>query len=145
MSYIASDVVISEEEIRAILPDQYDTQVGKIINSIDDLCRTWIERSPFIVMSTVDKGGKIDTSPKGDPAGFVEVIDSQTLAIPDRPGNNRFDSFLNIIATGRIGLVFFVPNRSEVVRISGTEQVVRDFDCVTRWQLTLGCLILQFW
>ncbi|MEH6739483.1 MAG: MSMEG_1061 family FMN-dependent PPOX-type flavoprotein [Sulfitobacter sp.] len=128
MSYIASDVVISEEEIRAILPDQYDTQVGKIINSIDDLCRTWIERSPFLVTSTVDKGGKIDRSPKGDPAGFVKVIDSQTLAIPDRPGNNRFDSFLNIIATGRISLVFFVPNRSEVVRISGTGQVVRDFD-----------------
>lgn len=142
MSYEPSDVVSSEEEIRAILPDQYEAQVGKIISKIDDLCRTWIERSPFIVVSTVSKNGSIDTSPKGDPAGFVKVIDSQTLAIPDRPGNNRFDSFLNIIETGRIGLVFLVPNRSEVVRVSGTAQVVRDIDL--RNQLALNDRVPDF-
>ena len=128
MSYVARDVVSSEEEVRAVLPDQYEAQIGKVITCIDDLCRAWIENSPFIVMSTVDKNGRIDTSPKGDPAGFIKVVDPQTLAIPDRPGNNRFDSFLNIIETGRIGLVFLVPNRSEVVRVSGTAQVVRDID-----------------
>lgn len=77
-------------------------------------------------MSTVDKAGRLDVSPKGDPAGFVKVINPQTLAIPDRPGNHRFDSFCNILATGRIGLVFFVPNRNEVVRVNGAAQVVRD-------------------
>ncbi|MEP5759103.1 MAG: MSMEG_1061 family FMN-dependent PPOX-type flavoprotein [Litoreibacter sp.] len=142
MSYNASDVVSSEEEIRAILPDQYDAQIGKVINTIDDLCRTWIERSPFIVISTVSKDGRVDTSPKGDPAGFVKVIDAQTLAIPDRPGNNRFDSFINIIETGRIGLVFLVPNRSEVVRVSGTAQVVRDIGL--RNQMALNSRVPDF-
>jgi PPOX class probable FMN-dependent enzyme len=142
MSYVASDVVSSEEEIRAILPDQYEAQIGKIISTIDDLCRTWIERSPFIVISTVSKKGRVDTSPKGDPAGFVKVLDSQTLAIPDRPGNNRFDSFLNIVETGRIGLVFLVPNRTEVVRVSGTAQVVRDIEL--RNQLALNSRVPDF-
>ncbi len=142
MSYIASDVVTSEEKIRATLPDQYEAQIGKIITCIDDLCQAWIENSPFVVMSTVSKSGKIDTSPKGDPAGFVKVIDSQTLAIPDRPGNNRFDSFINILETGHIGLVFLVPNRSEVVRVSGTAQVVRDIEL--RNQLALNGRVPEF-
>lgn len=136
MPYKASDIVTSEAEVRAILPDQYEAQQGKIIGTIDDLCRVWIERSPFIVISTVGKDGRIDTSPKGDPAGFVKVMDSQTLAIPDRPGNNRFDSFRNILETGRIGLVFVVPNRNEVVRVSGTAQIVRDAEL--RNQLALN-------
>jgi PPOX class probable FMN-dependent enzyme len=142
MSYIATDVVSSEEEIRAVLPDQYEAQIGKIIPHIDELCQTWIENSPFVVMSTVSKNGKIDTSPKGDPAGFVKILDAHTLAIPDRPGNNRFDSFINIIETGRIGLVFLVPNRSEVVRVSGTAQVVRDIEL--RNQLALNERVPDF-
>jgi PPOX class probable FMN-dependent enzyme len=93
-------------------------------------------------VSTVSIEGRVDTSPKGDPAGFVKVIDSQTLAIPDRPGNNRFDSFLNIIQTGRIGLVFLVPNRTEVVRVSGTAQVVRDMEL--RSQLALNSRVPDF-
>ncbi|MEM6945644.1 MAG: MSMEG_1061 family FMN-dependent PPOX-type flavoprotein, partial [Pseudomonadota bacterium] len=86
----------------------------------------WIERSPFLVMTTSDADGRLDCSPKGDPAGFVKVIDDKTLAIPDRPGNRRFDGFLNIFQTGRIGLIFFVPNRNETVRVNGKAQVVRD-------------------
>jgi len=142
MSYEARDVVSSEDEVRAILPDQYEAQVGKVISFVDDLCQSWIERSPFVVMSTVAKNGRVDTSPKGDPAGFVKVIDRQTLAIPDRPGNNRFDSFLNIIETGRIGLVFLVPNRNEVVRVSGSAQVVRDIEL--RNQLALNDRVPDF-
>ncbi|MEP2640955.1 MULTISPECIES: MSMEG_1061 family FMN-dependent PPOX-type flavoprotein [Roseobacteraceae] len=142
MSYKPSDVVTSEEDVRAILPDQYEAQTGKIITFIDDLCRTWIERSPFIVMSTVGQNGKVDTSPKGDPAGFVKVIDPQTLAIPDRPGNNRFDSFRNIIDTGRIGLVFLVPNRNEVVRVSGSACVVRDAEL--RQQMAINGRVPEF-
>ncbi|MEL7265517.1 MAG: RHS repeat-associated core domain-containing protein, partial [Planctomycetota bacterium] len=70
--------------------------------------------------------GCIDVSPKGDPIGFVKVLDRHTLALPDRPGNHRFDSFRNILDTGQVGLMFLVPNRTEVVRVSGTAQVVRD-------------------
>ena len=100
-------------------------QTTKFIDHIDDLVATWIERSTFLTMATYDAGGNVDVSPKGDPAGFVKVLDERTLAIPDRPGNHRFDSFANILETGRIGLVFLVPNRNEVVRVNGSARIVR--------------------
>jgi PPOX class probable FMN-dependent enzyme len=128
MSYKATDVITTQEGIRDVIDGVFASQALKILDHIDDLCRVWIERSPFLVMSTIDKAGCLDTSPKGDPAGFVKVIDAKTIAIPDRPGNHRFDSFTNILETGRIGLVFMVPNRNEVVRVNGSAQIVRDQD-----------------
>ena len=124
--YKPSDVVTRQEEIRSVIPDQYSSQTGKIIDYIDELIRIWIERSPFQTMATYDASGNVDISPKGDPAGFVKVLDAKTLAIPDRPGNHRFDTFLNILDTGRIAVMFMVPNRREVVRVNGRAQVVRD-------------------
>jgi len=126
--YEPSDVVTSEDEIRAVIPGTFERQVHKVIDHIDDFVRVWIERSPFLTMATVSAEGAVDVSPKGDPAGFVKVLDEKTLAIPDRPGNHRFDSFLNLLETGRIGLMFMVPNRTEVVRVNGSAQVVRDAD-----------------
>lgn len=127
MPYQPTDVVATEQELRTIVPRPPNgTQDVKIIDHIDKHCRVWIERSPFLVMTTSDADGRLDCSPKGDPAGFVKVIDDKTLAIPDRPGNRRFDGFLNIFQTGRVGLIFFVPNRNETVRVNGTAQVVRD-------------------
>ena len=124
--YPADEVIESEAEIRAVIDGIQPAQVTKIIDHIDRHCRAWIERSPFLTMATVDAGGRVDVSPKGDPAGFVKVLDARTLAIPDRPGNHRFDGFRNILETGRIGLVFFVPNRNEVVRVNGSARIVRD-------------------
>lgn len=127
MPYQPTDVVTTEEELRTIVPlAPNGTQDVKIIDHIDTHCRVWIERSPFLVMTTSDSMGRLDCSPKGDPAGFVKVLDDKTLAIPDRPGNRRFDGFINIFQTGRIGLIFLVPNRNETVRVSGTAQLVRD-------------------
>lgn len=126
--YEPSDVVTSEAEIRAVIPGTIERQVRKVIDHIDEHVRIWIERSPFMTMATYSANGAVDVSPKGDPAGFVKVLDDKTLAIPDRPGNHRFDSFLNILETGRVGLMFLVPNRLEVVRVSGRAQVVRDVE-----------------
>lgn len=128
MPYQPTDILTSETEIREIIDGIHPAQTLKILDHIDTHCRVWIERSPFIVMSTVDAAGKLDSSPKGDPAGFVKVVDEKTLAIPDRPGNHRFDSFQNILQTGRIGIVFLVPNRNEVVRVNGSAKIVRDAD-----------------
>lgn len=119
-------MVSSEEEIRSVIPDQFSSQTGKIIDHIDKHIRLWIERSPFLTIATYNASGQVDISPKGDPAGFVKVLDDKTLAIPDRPGNHRFDTFLNILDTGRIAVMFMVPNRREVVRVNGRAQVVRD-------------------
>ena len=126
MAYEPTDIINSQAQIREVIDGIHAAQELKILDHIDNHCRVWIERSPFIVMSTVDRQGNLDASPKGDPAGFVRVLDDKTLAIPDRPGNHRFDSFHNILETGRIGLVFMVPNRNEVVRVNGRAQIVRD-------------------
>lgn len=126
MSYVVTDPVRSEAEVRAVVDGIHIAQKHKVLDHIDRHCRAWIEHSTFLVMSTVDALGRVDASPKGDPAGFVKLVDNKTLAIPDRPGNHLFMSFRNILETGRIGLVFLVPNRNEVVRVNGTAQVARD-------------------
>ncbi|MEJ6395031.1 pyridoxamine 5'-phosphate oxidase family protein [Gymnodinialimonas sp. 2305UL16-5] len=126
MTYEVTDPVHSEAEIRAVVDGIHIAQRHKVIDHIDHHCRAWIAHSPFVVMSTVDSNGRVDASPKGDPAGFVKVIDDKTLAIPDRPGNHLFFGFRNILQTGRIGLVFLVPNRNEVVRVNGSAQIARD-------------------
>lgn len=124
--YQPTDVVTSLDSVFARYTKVSASQQTKILDHVDDLIRIWVERSPFLTMATVSAAGQVDVSPKGDPAGFVKVLDDKTIAIPDRPGNHRFDTFANILETGRIGLVFLVPNRNEVVRINGHAQIVED-------------------
>ncbi|MCX7890241.1 MAG: pyridoxamine 5'-phosphate oxidase family protein [Rhodobacteraceae bacterium] len=124
--YQPTDRVTSAEQVRAVLPKDFASQTGKVIDHVDDYVRLWIERSPFVAVGTFDRAGRADVAPKGDPAGFVKVLDRHTLAIPDRPGNHRFDTFQNILETGRIALMFMVPNRNEVVRVNGRAEIVRD-------------------
>lgn len=126
--YEPKDVVTSATEIRELLGDCYPSQVNKVIDHIDDHCREWIARSPFIVLASTDARGRVDVSPKGDPAGFVKVLDRHTLAIPDRPGNRRADTFFNVLENPHIGVMFVVPKRREVVRVSGTAIITRDGD-----------------
>ncbi|MFK7874286.1 MAG: pyridoxamine 5'-phosphate oxidase family protein [Paracoccaceae bacterium] len=128
MPYQPKDIVTTRAELRDVHPHMHPSQPGKVIDHIDAHCRAWIARSPFMMMATYDASGRVDVSPKGDPPGFVKVLDAHTLAVPDRPGNHRFDGFQNIFETGRIGLVFLVPNRNEVVRVNGRAVVVRDMD-----------------
>jgi PPOX class probable FMN-dependent enzyme len=87
----------------------------------------FIQASPFLILSTYGEKG-IDCSPRGDPAGFVRVIDKNTLLIPDRKGNNRLDSLKNILSNGKIGLIFLVPNAGETIRVSGRAEILIDED-----------------
>jgi predicted pyridoxine 5'-phosphate oxidase superfamily flavin-nucleotide-binding protein len=113
-------------EVKAILGKDFPSQVAKIIDHIDSHCRAWIERCPFVVISSTNAAGAMDVSPTGDPPGFVKVLDKHTLAVPDRMGNHRGDTFLNVLENPSVGLLFIVPKRREVVRVSGEAQVVRD-------------------
>jgi len=133
--YTPKDIVTSPEALYDGARQPYDSQTAKFIDHIDEHCRNWIAHSTFLTMATVDGAGNMDVSPKGDPAGFVKVLDRKTLAIPDRPGNHRYDGFHNILETGRIGLVFLVPNRNEVVRVNGSAVVVTDAE--VRAQLSI--------
>lgn len=124
--YIPEQVVTTTAELETILGEQFDSQIDKVIDHVDEHCRAWIERSPFVIVSSASASGALDVSPKGDPPGFVRVLDPKTLAVPDRPGNHRGDTFRNVLENPDVGLMFVVPKRREVVRISGTASIVRD-------------------
>ena len=98
----------------------------EIVHELDKHCRKFISLSPFLLIATADANGNMDVSPKGDPPGFVHVLDDQTLAIPDRPGNKRADGFIHIIENPRVGLFFMVPGYRETLRVAGSAQIVRD-------------------
>jgi len=88
--------------------------------------RAYIERSPFLLLATCDAAGKMDVSPKGDAPGFARVEDETTLVIPDRPGNHLAYGHLNILSTGRAGVVFLIPGTPETVRVNGRAELTRD-------------------
>lgn len=124
--YKAQNVVRTKEEIQELLGEASINQRQKRIDHIDVHCRTWIERTPFIVIATSGPDGLTDVSPKGDPAGFVKVLDEKTIAVPDRLGNRRADTFLNVLENPKVGLLFVIPRRSETLRVNGSAEIIRD-------------------
>lgn len=115
------------QRLRELMP--FDSSSGnalKVTDSLNDVARRFIDLCPFIVVATKSNGGLIDVSPKGDPAGFVKVLDDKTLAIPDRLGNHRADGFVNILTDPNIAVVFFVPNHGFSLRVAGRARIVRD-------------------
>jgi uncharacterized protein len=100
--------------------------VKKVRASLHPHHRSWIEASPYFVIATSDASGRCDASPKGDPPGSVRVLDDRTLAIPDRPGNRRVDSFLNVLSNPHVALIFLVPGRLDTLRVNGHARLVRE-------------------
>ena len=98
----------------------------KVMKRLDEHATAFIARSPFLVLGTADARGRQDVSPRGDPPGFVRVLDDRTLAIPDRPGNRRIDSLLNIASHPNVSLLFLVPGFDDTLRVNGTAQISRD-------------------
>jgi len=126
MSVQFEEIVTSEDRLRDIKGWPGDLARDKIIDHIDQHVATFIAKSPFLLMSSRGPDGREDISPKGDPAGFVKILDTKTLAIPDRPGNRRMDTFSNLITDDQIGLIFLIPGHQDTLRISGRAQIVRD-------------------
>src|SRR5262249_62189465 len=89
----------------------------KTLHRLDKYARTYIERSPFLCIGTADENGNADVSPRGDPPGFVRVIDDETIIIPDRPGNNRVDTMQKIIANPQIGILILIPGFDSNIRV----------------------------
>ena len=100
----------------------------KVLHRLDGHCRQFFALSPFLVIATADADGGVDASPRGDPAGFVRVLDDTTLLLPDRPGNNRVDSFGNLLSNPGVGLIFFVPGIEETLRVNGAATVTTEDD-----------------
>ncbi len=124
--------VTSLESLRALIGTPGELVIKKELPQLDKHMRQFIAQSPFLVLSTHGSDGKCDASPRGDAPGFVQVIDERTLLIPDRRGNKRVDSLQNILATGRIGLIFLIPGVGESLRINGRAQLIQDEDWLSR-------------
>ena len=121
-----SDVVTSDEELRAVIGHPKQRTIDKVTTTIDDNSRRFIAHAPFMVIASVMENGLLDVSPKGDPAGFVRVLDERTIAIPDRLGNRRIDTLRNILKNPAVGLIFLIPGTGHTLRVSGKAAIVRD-------------------
>jgi uncharacterized protein len=120
------EILSTEDEVEAVIGKPAPRILAKVVSSLDDICRAFIARSPFVVVGSSDSNGHFDLSPKGDLPGFVQVLDNQTIAIPERPGNRRADTFRNVLQNPRVGLIFIVPGKGETLRVSGSARIVRD-------------------
>ena len=118
--------VSSEAELRDLLGEPAARSVTKERPGLHQRDREWLAASPFCLIATADAGGRCDVSPKGDPPGFTYIIDDQTIAIPDRPGNRRADGFRNVLANPYAGTIYLVPGRTETLRINGRARLLRD-------------------
>ncbi|MEO5875743.1 MAG: pyridoxamine 5'-phosphate oxidase family protein [Streptosporangiaceae bacterium] len=118
--------ITSAAELRELLGTPMSLAANKDRFRLHELDRLWLAHSPFVLVGTSDPAGNCDVSPKGDPAGFVRVLDDHTISIPERPGNRRADGFLNILDNPHVGLNFFVPGRNDTLRINGRARLVRD-------------------
>ncbi len=118
----ASHRVTSIEQLEAIYGVPQGASVAKEIDHIAPAYRRLIEAAPFVAIATGDEHG-YDCSPKGDAPGFVRILDDRTLAIPDRPGNNRIDGFRNIIRNPYIALLFLIPGVGETLRVNGRASI----------------------
>lgn len=118
--------VADAQELRAVVGEVHLIAERKVLDRLDHFCRDFIALSPFLVLASSDSEGRADASPRGDGPGFVQVLDEKTLLIPDRRGNNRVDSFGNVLSSPGVGLVFFVPGINETLRVNGRARLTRD-------------------
>jgi PPOX class probable FMN-dependent enzyme len=118
------DVAESEDEVRNLYAVPSDLSLRKSLSQLDEHCRNFIARSPFLCLATSHGGGSADISPRGDAPGFVRVLDSTTLLIPDRLGNNRLDSLTNLIRNPHLALLLFIPGVDETLRINGRGKII---------------------
>jgi uncharacterized protein len=142
-----SNILRTESELRAVYKPPAAGVVAKDIGQIDAHFRRFIELSPFLCMGTMGADGLGDVTPRGGEPGFVRVLDSKHLAMPDRPGNNRLDGLSNLLRQPGIGLVFFVPGFEDTLRVNGMAQIVTDLALKQRFlaeeRLPLSVIVIE--
>ncbi|MEM7060489.1 MAG: MSMEG_1061 family FMN-dependent PPOX-type flavoprotein [Pseudomonadota bacterium] len=125
-------LVTDRAALRAIIPEAGPRPAGKVIDHIDPNCARFIAASPFLVLGTYGPDGLVDLSPKGDPAGFVQVLDQKTLLVPDRLGNGRLDSFENLLENPTVSLIFLIPGHNDTLRVGGRGKLTTQPDLLER-------------
>lgn len=122
------EFIESREQLRTIYktPAPDAGSIRKELKQLDGHCRSFIAKSPFVLIGSSDGRGNADVTPKGDRPGFAAIIDNSTIAIPDRPGNNRVDTLENLIANPSVGLLFLIPGMNETLRVNGDARITTD-------------------
>lgn len=123
---LTSAIVATETELRELLGEPLPMTRAKVLDRLNPLTRKFVERSPFLCLATSDAYGKCDVSPRGDPTGFVRILDDRTLLIPERPGNRLADSLRNILNNPHVGLLFVVPGVDDTFRVNGRATLTTD-------------------
>lgn len=119
-------MISAEDALRATLGEPSEVVQAKVSHRLNELTRQFVERSPFLCLATSAADGTCDVSPRGDPAGFVKVLDERTLLLPDRPGNRLADSFRNVLENPHVALLFVIPGISDTFRVNGRAAIVED-------------------
>jgi PPOX class probable FMN-dependent enzyme len=120
--------VTTVDDLRAIVGHPNSYAANKVGSRLSAVQRDWLAHSPLGFVATTDARGRVDVSPKGDPPGFVHVIDDTTIAIPERPGNKRVDGYLNVLERPYVGTLFLIPGRGDTLRINGSARILADAD-----------------
>jgi PPOX class probable FMN-dependent enzyme len=116
----------AEDGLRSLLGEPTELVRSKIADRLNDVTRQFVERSPFLCLATSAADGSCDVSPKGDPAGFVKILDERTLLLPDRPGNRLADSLRNVLENPHVALLFVIPGVTDTFRVNGRAEIVTD-------------------
>lgn len=125
---------MTPEKLRKLYGKTSPKAAVKTITTFDDHCRNFIEHSSFVILASTD-GTNLDVSPKGDPAGFVKVESETQLLLPDRPGNNRLDGLMNILANPNVSLLFMIPTVTETLRVNGVAEILDDPEICDRFKV----------
>jgi len=123
---LTAHVISDEAALRALLGEPSELVRNKIVARLNRLTRQFIERAPFVCIATAAPDGSCDVSPRGDPPGFVRILDERTLLVPERPGNKLADSLRNILANPHIGLLFVIPGVGDTFRVNGRATLTTD-------------------
>lgn len=118
--------ITTREDLRTYRNPPSRFVANKVIGHVDDLARRFIAASSMVVLATRRPDGSVDMTPRGDPPGFVQILNDRVIALPDRLGNNRVDAFENILRDPGVGLYFIIPGHRDSLRISGRARIVRD-------------------
>ena len=119
-------VITDAQSLQSLFQPTHALAAQKSLGLIDKYAQDFIQRSPFLCIGTQNIDGRADVSPRGDPVGFVQILDDYTIAIPDRPGNNRLDTLVNILANPSVGLLFIIPGFDDTLRVNGHASLVTD-------------------
>lgn len=124
----------SQEQLRELYGQVSGRAVDKQLSELEQHSIRFIEMSPFLTLASFDSAGGVDVSPRGGKPGFVKVLNSKQLLIPDAKGNNRIDSLVNIVDSGRAGCLFLIPGMDETLRVNGRAEIRTDSDLIDHFK-----------